>query len=1360
VVDLTRFSKPAAEALARLPRSPTAWVLALLLLVSFLQRPGRATFDTKLDLAVNPAGFLARALHLWNPQSSSGELQNQAYGYFFPIGPFFTACQWLGISPWIAQRLWCGLLLCVAFGGALVLARALRIGSEPARYAGALAYALAPRMLTEIGPVSAEMLPAVMLPWVMVPLVKAGRIGSPRRAAGLSALAVLCMGGVNGAMVVMALVLPGLWLLTRRWTREHLKLALWWCGGVIAACLWWILPLLLFGEYSMPFVDYVESASNTTAPNSLFEVLRGTNQWVAYVVQGTPFWPSGFVLVDNPVLMLGTGLVAAVGLVGLVRPGLPERRFLTLGVLAGVTLLTIGYVGTFDSPVSGVVRPLLDGALAPFRNVHKLEPGLRLPLILGFMHAITGRLPGLAPGGSVRWAVRSRVAIGALLVLVISAPAWMFTLRPGPGWSEIPDHWRSALAWLGDADQRSRTLLLPSSGFGEYTWGRTVDEPAQALASAPWAVRSQIPFGSEGNTRVMDTVEEALANGRGSPGLADFLARAGFRYVLLRNDIDRVTTGSPPLSVMRAGLSGSPGLDRVATFGPDVKAADHPMVDLVDWAAPAVPALEIFEVKRPVATVSAVLMDDVPTVAGGPESLLPLLESGLLRGAAPAVLAGDGGAPPENQWLVTDGLRYRERNVGRVRDNLSATMTAGEQPRQGRPAVDLLPFEGVEHQTVAAYRGIRGVSASSSAAFADTFGPTDPSWLPFAAVDGDPATAWRSSSFSGPAGQWLEVALDTPQAVTEVTLRLVDDIRVGWPVTKIRITTDAGSVDHDVVRKFGPQTFATAPGLTGRLRVSVLSVAANRVEGGVGISELTIAGVAPVRALRVPAGYYGPRTGFAFTRGTVPRDACLTDAGGRRCSAGLVRFGEEPAGIHRLFSTTVQTTYQVRGTVLAARQGVSVLAPGVEVSSSTQLGGDPAAGPLAAVDGDQNTSWIAEVTDLRPTLRLAWNGPRKITGIRLATNVHSGGAQPSTVSLVTPAGTESVELDAEGKASVNLTTDRIEIAVTATAGLDGDDAPGRRGGPPGISELTLTGLDGVIQPVRPDAPFTIPCGAGPRVVIAGTAYDTSVSGSLRDFVQHRPLAIGTCEDLAEGIVLEAGDHEVRTEQSKSFLVQDLWLIPAGLVPDEPRQRSIAVRQWDVTHRRIEVDAGAAALLRVPENASDGWVATVDGRQLERTRVDGWQQAWVLPAGDRVVVQLDFLPDSSYRNRLLLGGLAVLGLIVGTALPMRRREQRKVEPGGRIWVPIVLIGLLAVLGGMLPVVLLLGCLLLRHVWRLAPAVLAASGVVAATGIAVTGRLLGHGQEWAYGAGAQIALLVSLAAVVSVCVDWLDRRGAVQ
>ncbi|WQD13372.1 MAG: alpha-(1-_3)-arabinofuranosyltransferase family protein [Lawsonella clevelandensis] len=143
---------PLLHATAPSPASPPAappqlpYLLSYLgfLCLTLLQDPGRTAADTKHDLTANPLGFLARSTSLWDSTAPMGQLQNQAYGYLFPQGPFFAFGHLLHLPGWLTQRLWWALLLWVGFWGIMWLARTLRIGGPRSRVAGALVYVLSP----------------------------------------------------------------------------------------------------------------------------------------------------------------------------------------------------------------------------------------------------------------------------------------------------------------------------------------------------------------------------------------------------------------------------------------------------------------------------------------------------------------------------------------------------------------------------------------------------------------------------------------------------------------------------------------------------------------------------------------------------------------------------------------------------------------------------------------------------------------------------------------------------------------------------------------------------------------------------------------------------------------------------------------------------------------------------------------------------------------------------------------------------------------------------------------------------------------------------------------------------------------
>ena len=70
-------------------------------------------------------------------------------------------------------------------------------------------------------------------------------------------------------------------------------------------------------------------------------------------------WPTRSPPARCPSLL--TGLIAGLGLAGLLRRGLPERRFLLLSMLAGVLIIATGYVSALGNPLASQLGHLING---------------------------------------------------------------------------------------------------------------------------------------------------------------------------------------------------------------------------------------------------------------------------------------------------------------------------------------------------------------------------------------------------------------------------------------------------------------------------------------------------------------------------------------------------------------------------------------------------------------------------------------------------------------------------------------------------------------------------------------------------------------------------------------------------------------------------------------------------------------------------------------------------------------------------------------------------------------------------------------------------------------------------------------
>ncbi|KAA0930530.1 glycosyltransferase [Streptomyces apricus] len=114
---------------------------------------------------------------------------------------------------------------------------------------------------------------------------------------------------------------------------------------------------------------------------------------------------------------------------------------------------------------------------------------------------------------------------------------------------------------------------------------------------------------------------------------------------------------------------------------------------------------------------------------------------------------------------------------------------------------------------------------------------------------------------------------------------------------------------------------------------------------------------------------------------------------------------------------------------------------------------------------------------------------------------------------------------------------------------------------------------------------------------------------------------------------------------------DRQVARAAVVPESGDPQPIAAGPVDL---HTDVPAGAEGrVLRLADTADEGWTATLDGKPLTGTTVDGWAQGFELPAaGGRLDVT--FEAPLTHTGRLWGQGALALVLVV-LALPGRRRD---------------------------------------------------------------------------------------------------------
>ncbi len=739
--------------------------------------------------------------------------------------------------------------------------------------------------------------------------------------------------------------------------------------------------------------------------------------------------------------------------------------------------------------------------------------------------------------------------------------------------------------------------------------------------------------------------------------------------MVVRNDLNPATIGyvSPQIVNQTLALS---GFERVASFGPRIPSSASYLSaqPLAPGFAPSYPAVEVFQAaspaSRPASPVAVLPVAGTVLVNGGPDSLLPLAGQGVVT-SQPIVIAGDPLPVRPAVWAVTDGQRRADNEYGQTNQNVSFTYTATEtNPSDdqfggaGDPPRQLLPVPAAGHQTVAVLSGAAQVTASS---YGDWLVQA-PQYDPVNAFDGNSATAWAEGSAYTPVGQWIQVGFDrTLDLPSTVGIQLLVDDPDRSVATRVLVSTAAGSVSTDLADTGAVQALRVRPGATNWLRVTI-TAASNVVAGapGAGFTDVLIPGVRVTRYLQPaedPAGTQAASTVYSF-RQEAPSPAA---APGPQASQVLARTFQVPAA--QSFSVTAAAV-AVPGAALDRLVGS--LAPAgrstFQVSASSTWDSLLQYGPDNLFSGS-GPPWIASPADSTPVLHLTWPGSRTIGELILSPA--SGAAFPTSVEIASPQGTRLASVSPGGVVRVEppLRTSQLYVIFPGTQ----SGAPGTGQLPVGLSRLTIPGLAGLRVAAPSDqATFRLACGQGPTVSVDGKQYPTEVSGTVADLIQSRPVQVQLCAPGAGNttqLSLSNGQHWLLATPSSAFVVTDLDLNTepdgtaarsASAAPSAAAvsggQRPATLLTWQADRRSVRIGPGAESYLEIHENFNAGWSATLNGRPLTAVRLDGWQQAFIVPAGQGGVISLTYGPATVYHVGLIASALALLLLAVLAVLP--------------------------------------------------------------------------------------------------------------
>jgi arabinofuranan 3-O-arabinosyltransferase len=412
--------------------------------------------------------------------------------------------------------------------------------------------------------------------------------------------------------------------------------------------------------------------------------------------------------------------------------------------------------------------------------------------------------------------------------------------------------------------------------------------------------------------------------------------------------------------------------------------------------------------------------------------------------------------------------------------------------------------------------------------------------------------------------------------------------------------------------------------------------------------------------------------------------------------------------------------------------------------------------------GNSGSPWIADFGDEAPSLNLSWGQTRTISSISLSLSTQA--SRPTEIAITSSTGTRLL-LPVPAKGGLirfsPLTTDslRIQFAKVATGTTVSPISDVQTPLPVGLSNVTLPDLDiPVVGPLELQTPVNLVCGQGPALTIDGKSIPTSVSGTLGDLVDLKPMRIAACPPGGGGVQLATGAHSFEADDSTNpFEVTSVAIKAVGAsgIPSVAAPRTAKVERWTAENRSIKVGAGPATYLAVAQNYNSGWSAKLGNQTLKPVRLDGWQQGYLVPAGKSGVVTMTMGPDKLFRLLLAFGAALLAALLALSLVPSHKETQEASGPRSTPARWVLFVGAIVVLAVISGPLALLAIPLVFAAQRYGHGIMAitASGafVLAGAVAAWDPAVFGSQGAGAFSSAAQIASVVALAAVLCTLIQ---------